>query len=198
MIATINGEGASPEGGTLLSLPDPTHGAVSLLAVWNSFAFDFVARQKVGGTHLKYFTMRQLPMPAPDQLMDRPAWQDGSWNEWFAVRVLALLLDSDDMAALGADFGVSRSPGIWDSELRRRLRAELDAAVFHLFGIARDDVDYIMDTFPIVKRKDVAAFGSYRTKELILAAYDAMQVAMDAGTRYVSSLDTEFAGQGED
>ena len=39
---------------------------------------------------------------------------------------------------------------------RRRflLRCELDAAYFHLYGIARDDVDYIMDTFPIVKRKD--------------------------------------------
>ena len=34
------------------------------------------------------------------------------------------------------------------------LRAELDAAFFHLYGIDRDDVDYIMETFPIVKRKD--------------------------------------------
>lgn len=41
-------------------------------------------------------------------------------------------------------------------QIRRR---ELDAAYFHLYGIARDDVDYIMETFPIVKRKDVAAHG---------------------------------------
>jgi len=59
---------------------------------------------------------------------------------------------------------------------------------FHLFGPGRDDVDYIMQTFPIVKRKDEAAFGSYRTKELILAAYDVMQAAMDGGVPYASPL----------
>ena len=31
------------------------------------------------------------------------------------------------------------------------MRAEVDAAFFHLYGIERDDVDYIMETFPVVK-----------------------------------------------
>jgi hypothetical protein len=34
------------------------------------------------------------------------------------------------------------------------MRCELDAVYFHLYGISKEDVDYIMDTFPIVKRKD--------------------------------------------
>lgn len=50
------------------------------------------------------------------------------------------------------------------------MRAEIDAAMFHLYGIGRDDVDYIMETFPIVKRKDVADYGEYRTKRLILGS----------------------------
>ena len=37
------------------------------------------------------------------------------------------------------------------------MRAELDAAFFHLYGIERDDVDYIMETFPIVKRRTSSA-----------------------------------------
>ena len=191
MIATINGEGASPEGGTLLSLPEPPHGAPALLALWNSFAFDFVARQKVGGTHLKYFTMRQLPVPAPDQLSQRVPWAEVSWKDWLEVRVLELLVDSDDMNALAVDFGVAARRRVWDMEHRRGVRAELDAATFHLFGIARDDVDYIMDTFPIVKRKDLAASGSYRTKELILEVYDAMQGALDSGQSYLSPFEWE-------
>lgn len=193
MIATLNGEGASPEGGTLLAFPDPPVGAVALLAVWNSFAFDFVARQKVGGTHLKYFTMRQLPVPAPSQMATHVPWgRDISWDAWLSQRVLELLLDSHDMAALGEDFGSDQMGGAWDPDRRRQLRAELDAANFHLFGIAREDVEYIMDTFPIVKRKDVAAFGSYRTKELILTAYDAMQAAMASGKPYESPLEKEL------
>ena len=71
----------------------------------------------------------------------------------------------------------------------RSLRCELDAAYFHLYGIERDDVDYIMETFPIVKRKDEAAHGEYRTKRVILEIYDEMQRAMDSGEPYQTRLD---------
>ena len=69
------------------------------------------------------------------------------------------------------------------------MRAELDAAFFHLYGIERDDVDYIMETFPIVKRKDVERYGSFRTKELILDVYDAMGDAIRTGEPYQTILD---------
>jgi len=51
--------------------------------------------------------------------------------------------------------------------------AQLDAIYFHLYGIERADVEYIMSTFPIVERKDRAAHGAYRTRDLILGYYDA-------------------------
>ena len=35
-----------------------------------------------------------------------------------------------------------------------------------------------MESFPIVKRKDVAAHGTFRTKDMILEVYDAMQAKM--------------------
>jgi hypothetical protein len=60
---------------------------------------------------------------------------------------------------------------------------------FHLYGIRRDDVDYILDTFPIVKRKDEQAHGEYRTKRVILDIYDTMQQAMETGTPYHTRLD---------
>ena len=58
-----------------------------------------------------------------------------------------------------------------------------------MYGIERDDVDYILETFPIVKRKDEAAHGEYRTKRVILEIYDAMAEAMQAGTVYQTRLD---------
>jgi len=48
-------------------------------------------------------------------------------------------------------------------------------------------VDYIMETFPIVKRKDIAAYGEYRTKRMILEIYDAMAKAMRTGVPYESN-----------
>jgi hypothetical protein len=53
----------------------------------------------------------------------------------------------------------------------------------------RDDVDYIMETFPIVKRKDEARHGEYRTKRLILEIFDEMQRAADTGVSYQTRLD---------
>jgi len=45
-----------------------------------------------------------------------------------------------------------------------------------------------MDSFPIVKRKDEAEHGSYRTKEVILEIYDAMAEAIRTGIPYQTKL----------
>ena len=66
---------------------------------------------------------------------------------------------------------------------------ELDAAYFHLYGIERDDADYIMETFPIVKRRDEAKHGEYRAKRVIVDVYDAMKRAMESGEPYETLLD---------
>lgn len=151
-----------------------------LSALLSSFALDFVARPKVGGVHLNFFIANQLAVLPPTIFHETLAWGDGSIGPWVDDRTQELVETSYDMAEY---------PFRWDPARRELLRAELDAAFFHLYGIARDDVDYIMETFPIVKRKDVAAHGEYRTKRLILEVFDAMQVAIDTGTEYQTILD---------
>ncbi len=94
-----------------------------------------------------------------------------------------------DLQPFAQDCGYNGPPFRWDEERRFLLRCELDATYFHLYGIARDDVDYIMETFPIVKRKDEAAHGEYRTKRVILEIYDAMQRAGESGQPYQTLLD---------
>lgn len=192
-IASLVGQGASPEGGTLLCLPSSQSEADAslLLASFDSFAFDFTARQKVGGTHLKYFTMRQLPVPHPTEFTEVMPFGSWTWEGWIDHRVRELVCSATDMS----DMNSLDSAFVWESKRRCALRAELDAAFFHLYGVVRNDVDYIMETFPIVKRKDIAEYGEYRTKRLILEVYDAMQRAIDSGTEYQTILDPP-PGQG--
>jgi hypothetical protein len=64
------------------------------------------------------------------------------------------------------------APFMWDEERRSQLRADLDGLYGHLYGLNRDDLAYILDTFPIVQRKDEDKYGEYRTKRLVLEAYD--------------------------
>jgi hypothetical protein len=45
-----------------------------------------------------------------------------------------------------------------------------------------------MDTFPIVRKKDEKAHGTYRTKDRILELYDAMLQSRRAGQAWQSPL----------
>ena len=71
--------------------------------------------------------------------------------------------------------GIPFPPFNWDEERRARLRAELDALYAHLYGLTRDELAYILDTFPIVRRKDEERWGEYRTKRMVLEAYERLQ-----------------------
>ncbi|MCP3785338.1 N-6 DNA methylase [Micromonospora sp. A3M-1-15] len=140
-----------------------------LLAVISSFMLDWVARTKIGGTTLNYFYLKQFPVISPSQLID--------WSPFIIPRVLELTYTAYDMMSFGRNLGDTAPPFRWIPERRAVIRAELDALLFHLYGISRDDVDYIMETFPIVKRRDEGKYGTYRTKGLILAEYDRMAAA---------------------
>ena len=47
--------------------------------------------------------------------------------------------------------------------------AALDGLFMHLYGIDEGDAAYMLDTFPIVRDPDLAAFGQCRTKDDVLA-----------------------------
>ena len=52
------------------------------------------------------------------------------------------------------------------------MKCELDTIYAHLYGLEKEELDYILETFPIVKRKDIEKYGVYRTKETILQLFD--------------------------
>ena len=162
-----------------------------LLANLNAFALDFAARQKVAGLHLYGHYLTQLPILAPSIYTEHGAWDEGKQclESWVLARVLELTYTAWDLRPFAIDCGYSGPPFRWDEERRFLLRCELDAAYFHLYGITRDDVDYIMETFPIVKRNDMKQYGDFRTKLMILDIYDRMQQAMDTGEPYQTLLD---------
>ena len=153
----------------LLLVPTDTH---LILAILSSFVFDYTARQKVGGNHMNYLYLRQLPVPTQELIQEHELLITAS--------VVELVYTAWDMRSFGVDLGYDGPPFRWNEERRALIRAELDGLMFHLYGINRDDAVYIMDSFPIVKRKDEAEYGSFRTKRLVLDRYDAMTDAYSA------------------
>jgi hypothetical protein len=161
-----------------------------LQAHFASFLLDYVARQKVAGTHLTFGLLQQLPLLTPEAVQGHAPWSPANTiTEWCWLRVLELTYTSWDLQLFARDCGYDGPPFRWDCERRFVLRCELDAALFHMYGISRDDTDYIMETFPIVKRKDIEKHGRYLTRETICAIYDAMAEAIRAGQPYQARLD---------
>lgn len=163
--------------------------AAALYANLCSFICDYAARQKIGGASLTYFILKQLPVLAPSTYAMETAWQRGvRLCDWLLPRVLELSYTAWDLEPFARDIGYEGSPFRWDGERRFALRAELDAAFFHLYGIPREDVDYVLDTFPIVRRNDEKSHGEYRTKRVILEIYDEMAEAIRSESPYQTRL----------
>ncbi len=153
-----------------------------LCANFSSFIFDYIARQKICSRHFNFFVVKQLPVIPIAWYSHVCSWSIASVDEeisdWISTRVLELVYSSYDMKPFAKDLGNNGEPFIWNNERRFSIRCELDAAFFHLYGISRYDADYILDTFPIVKRRDEQEFGEYRTKRVILERYDEYAKAM--------------------
>lgn len=174
----------------LLLTPLP---AALLQANITSFAVDFCARQKISGASISYMVLKQLPVVSPDRYDQPNLWAGGNLSHWIIDRTLELSYTTYDMAGFARDHGDDGEPFRWDEERRFWLRAELDAAFFHLYGVPRHDVDYIMDTFRAFQNNDPERFA--RTKTAILDIYDAMAKAIETGEPYQTVLDPP-PGQG--
>lgn len=160
-----------------------------ILAAFSALVFDYCARQKVGGTHLTYSYIKQLPMLAPPTADAPCPWDKKlATRAWLFERVLELTYTSHDMQGFAMDAGYAGPPFRWDPERRAILRAELDAAFFHLYGLDADDTAYILDTFPVLRDKEVRQFGEYRTRRLVLERYAALATAIATRTPYTSPL----------
>ncbi|MCX8087038.1 MAG: N-6 DNA methylase [Rhodocyclaceae bacterium] len=163
-----------------LIFPDLTQSVSKVAALYGNLAalcFDFVARQKIGGTTLNYFYAKQFPVLPPEHYT--PADLD-----FIVPRVLELTYTAHDLAPFARDLGFDGPPFAWDPERRAHLRAELDAYYARLYGLTRDELRYILDpaeiygedypseTFRVLKNNEIRAYGEYRTRRLVLAAWD--------------------------
>lgn len=185
---------------------------------FSAYLFDFLLRPVVD-KHIKGYTLARVRWPSPESLPhegiglewfvklmlelvyttpDFQAFaQDCGWNgppfRWDEERRFLLRCELDAAffhlylpAAANGEWRIaSKAEGAIQDETPEEL-AELKRS----FPSPRVAVAYIMDTFPIVRRKDEEKYGGdYRTKRVILEIYDEMAEAMRTGIPYRSRLD---------
>jgi len=157
----------------------------ALVGALASLTLDYIARQKVGGTNMTYGYLKQFPVLPPNRYTDADL-------AFIVPRVFELTYTANDLQAWGQDLAAydprpaaeQGRPFGWNPERRAHLRAELDAYYARLYGLTRDELRYILDpkdvmgedypseTFRVLKDSEIRAYGEYRTRRLVLAAWD--------------------------
>ena len=151
-----------------------------LLSNLCSLVLDYVARQKVGGVNLTFGFFKQFPVLLPDHYTELDV-------NFLIPRIVELTYTSHSMAPFAQDLGCDGPPFSWDEDRRAQLRAEIDAWYARAYGLNRDELLYILDpaevkgegypseTFRVLKYNEIRQFGNYRTRDLVLDAWDKME-----------------------
>ena len=176
---------------TLLYAERRTMPVASLCAMMSSLVFDFTTRQKVGGINMSTFFVKQFPVLTPDQILSTMQWQ-------IVKRVAELCYFNHDMDGWASELWKemneeqraelpqlgAQQPWVYNPERRAILQAELDAIFAHLYGLDTEDLVYILDpedicgkgcineTFRVLKDNELRQYGEYRTKRLVLNAWN--------------------------
>ena len=142
--------------------------AVSFVSMFNSFAFDFVSRLKVGGINYNFWIAYQQPV-----ILLKKIIKSGYFDK-IKENVLKLTYYHELLKPFALDLGYEGEPFEYNDNLRFNLICEIDAIYGKLYGLTEEEFDYILETFPIVKQKDIAKFGRYKTKETILEFFNSL------------------------
>jgi hypothetical protein len=149
------------------------------IAVANSYSMDFIARKKTS-LSMTYTILDSFPFPRIVQI-------DARVRE-LVDRCLRLSCTGPEMIPfwnqLAADGWVTATndptqiPGETNEDARLQLRAEIDAIVARdLFDLTRPELEYILSTFPTQQRYQEEKYREFRSRRLILDAFDTLPVA---------------------
>jgi len=117
-------------------------------------------------------------------------------SSWVLAHVLELSYTSRRLRPYASDLGDDGPPFHWDPDRRALLRADLDAGFLHIYGLDRVEAEHVLDSFFVTRKYEEKDLGEFRTKRLVLDAYDRMAEAIaDGGTGWKPLADPP-AGHG--
>lgn len=160
--------------------------------------FTILPPEKYSSSDLNFLIPRVLELTYVSE--DMTLWAEDIWNELDENGKVVVQTrcgeawrefhenDSETPALdLPSDSLVPFGPFPWNPERRAVVRAELDARYARLYGLNREELQYILDpsevmgedypseTFRVLKKKEFAQYGEYRTQRLVLEAWDRME-----------------------
>lgn len=163
----------------------------ALVALLSSMVVDYDARQR--SQLMTFYVVEQLAVLSRSQLLEVGRWLPTGAVQWLANRVLELTYTSYELEEFAQECGDSGPPFRWLPSRRAELQAEMDGAVLHLYGLDREQSEWLIESFTVLRKYEEATpenggCGEFRTKRLVLEYYDLMAEAKKHGTAYESPI----------
>lgn len=142
-------------------------------ATLSSLVFDYIVRQKVGGTNMSTYFVKQFPVLTFDQIPDaiKPdiiervaelcyfnhdldgwmyeLWNDDEMTDDIRTDLLVRLAECNNLSFNSGQLAIPNfndmQPYIYNEERRAVAQAELDAIFAHLYGLTTEELHYILD-----------------------------------------------------
>jgi hypothetical protein len=156
-----------------------TDEALVFTSLFNSFVFDFTLRQSMGETNLNLYVLKQLPMPSPRTIRSHSLIMDGSTEsleDFLIHHTIRLVWTSHALDSLSASMESDSGPFVWKVEDRRERRAKIDAAIAQIYRLERNEFEYILDDFEILRNREIEEYDEYLTKSKCLEYYDKIEL----------------------
>ncbi len=137
----------------------------AFIANFNSIIIDYIIRSKFTGAVLNVYVVEQIPFIMPESYNKRLL-------KLINNHVIKLIYNSNDLISFAKFMNYKNDPNRWNDNERSSILAELDAIYAHLYVLKRDELIYILESFDSLKKSEKEEFNEYRTKRIILEAYD--------------------------
>jgi len=165
-VASIIPWSAVGNSASLILTGRPAEDVILMAACLSSLAFDYLARMKLGGPNMNFFILKQIPMPPPSAFDKQ--YRGAPLRDYVKQRALELIYTASDLEPFASDLDYHGFPFSWNEQRREKIQAELDAVFFMIYGFSSQEVNAALDTFPILRRKEIALHGAFRTKDVVL------------------------------
>jgi len=83
-----------------------------------------------------------------------------------------------------ADEQFPKPPFMWNEERREKIRAELDAYIANLYDLEEEELEFLLDSFEVIKKNELNEHGEYRTKKLIMSIFNGDSENMFTGDNH--------------
>ena len=146
--------------------------------IFSSFVFDYIVRQKISGAHLSKYILEQIASPEPNKFREMNFKYNNntkSAEKWLLENSSKIFPVTQNFKDLFEVLNISK-PIKWNEDDRFDQICFANAMIAHVYGLDKNDFEYILNQFPILKKQEEEKYGKFLSFDKCLDYFNKIQI----------------------